>query len=98
MNCYKKIFLWSDDTGDANQATVDESKDVYDEVASSFPAPHIILSHSVFNSTVNDVLPYGVTALKERGFQLVSVNACMGEQAESPYEWVGEPQSGNWQC
>jgi peptidoglycan/xylan/chitin deacetylase (PgdA/CDA1 family) len=95
---YKKMFLWTDDVHDADLAPVNQSKDVYDQVASSYPAPHIILDHSVYNSTVNDVVPYGVTKLKDQGYQLVSVNTCIGDQGEWPYEWVGEPQSGDWQC
>ncbi|KAJ9094272.1 hypothetical protein QFC21_006098 [Naganishia friedmannii] len=95
---YKKMFLWTDDIDDADLAPVNQSKNVYDQVASSYPAPHIILDHSTYNSTINDVVPYGVAELKERGYKLVSVDACMGGQGEWPYEWVGEPQNGNWQC
>lgn len=92
------MFLWTDGVHDADLAPVNQSKDVYDQVASSYPAPHIILDHSVYNSTVNDVVPYGVTKLKDQGYQLVSVNTCIRDQGEWPYEWVGEPQSGDWQC
>ncbi|KAJ9094273.1 hypothetical protein QFC21_006099 [Naganishia friedmannii] len=95
---YKKAFLWSDDTHDGDLAPVDQSKGVYDEVALSYPAPHMVLGHSVYDSTANNVVPYGVSQLKNSGYQLVAVDTCMGDQGEWPYEWVGEPQSGNWQC
>lgn len=92
------MFLWTDDIQDADLAPVSQSKNVYDQVASSYPAPHIILDHSVYNSTVNDVVPFGVEKLKRSGYELVSVGTCMGDQGEWPYEWVGEPQTGIWRC
>ncbi|KAJ9094274.1 hypothetical protein QFC21_006100 [Naganishia friedmannii] len=95
---YKKLFLWSDDTQDGNLVPVDQSKGVYDQVSASYPAPHIILGHSVYDSTANDVVPYAVSELKKKGYQLVAVDTCMGSEGEWPYEWVGQPQTGKWQC
>ncbi|KAJ9117703.1 hypothetical protein QFC24_006417 [Naganishia onofrii] len=95
---YKKLFLWSDDTQDGNLVPVEQSKGVYDLVAASYPAPHIILGHSVYNSTANDVVPYGVSELIKKGYQLVAVDTCMGTEGEWPYEWVAQPQNGTWQC
>lgn len=77
---------------------VEQSKGVYDLVAASYPAPHIILGHSVYNSTANDVVPYGVSELIKKGYQLVAVDTCMGTEGEWPYEWVAQPQNGTWQC
>ncbi|KAJ9112889.1 hypothetical protein QFC19_000444 [Naganishia cerealis] len=95
---YTKVFLWSDDTQDGNEVPVPESEDVYDQVALSYPEPHIILGHSVYASTANEVVPYGVSQLKDRGYKLVAVDACMGVRGDLPYEVVGKPQNGTWQC
>ncbi|KAJ9113020.1 hypothetical protein QFC22_006116 [Naganishia vaughanmartiniae] len=95
---YKKMFLWSDDTQDGNSAPVDQSKGVFDLVAAAYPEPRMILGHSVYNSTANDVVPYGVDKLTTKGYKLVAVDTCMGNEGEWPYEWVGQPQTGKWQC
>lgn len=95
---YKKVFLWSEDSGDSLGASVASQKGVYDGVANSYPSPHIVLNHSPEPSTVFDTLPYAVSLLQNKGYQLVAVDTCMGSQGEWPYQWIGQPQSGSWQC
>lgn len=72
----------------------DVSKGVYDQVNGG----DIVLGHSVYDSTANDVVPYGISLLKNKGLELVAVDTCLGSQGSWPYEYIGEPQSGNWQC
>jgi peptidoglycan/xylan/chitin deacetylase (PgdA/CDA1 family) len=97
---YKKVFMWSDDTLDASGASVAYSKSVYDGIAQSFPSPHIVLNHETVETTHSEVIPYAVPLLKNAGYDLVSVDVCLGSNGEWPYEWVGQPQQrdSTWHC
>jgi peptidoglycan/xylan/chitin deacetylase (PgdA/CDA1 family) len=97
---YKKVFLWSEDIGDANGESVQYSKNVYDGVINDYPNPHLVLDHSTIQTTSGQVLPYAVPQLQARGYQLVAVDTCLGGAGEWPYEYVGEPQNpdGSWYC
>ncbi|KAJ9117709.1 hypothetical protein QFC24_006423 [Naganishia onofrii] len=83
---YKKVFLWSEDTGDSTGGSVASQKGVYNSIANSYPAPHIVLNHSPIASTAYDTVPYAVSLLKNKGYQLVAVDTCMGSQGEWPYQ------------
>lgn len=50
---YKKVFLWSDDTGDASGQSVQYSQGVLDSVTNQFPNPRLVLSHSVIESSTS---------------------------------------------
>lgn len=91
---YTGCILWSQDTQDGFQVPADQSKRVFDQSNGG----DIILGHSVYGSTANDVVPYGINLLKGRGYELVAVDTCLGSQGSWPYEWIGQPQSGGWQC
>ncbi|WVQ84253.1 hypothetical protein IAT38_006405 [Cryptococcus sp. DSM 104549] len=97
---YKKVFLWSDDTGDANGESVGYSKNVLDGVIGDYPQPHLVLEHSPIKTTSGSVLPYAVPKLEQAGYSLVSVDTCLGSSGEWPYEWVGEPGTpdDSWTC
>jgi hypothetical protein len=89
---YTGVVLWNKDTQDGSGVSASFSKGVYDQVNGG----DIVLGHSVYGSTANDVVPYGIKVLKNKGLELVAVNTCLG--TSRPYEYVGKPQSGNWQC
>ncbi|OCF35058.1 deacetylase [Kwoniella heveanensis CBS 569] len=97
---YKKVFLWTDDTGDANGESVQYSQGVIDGVANSYPEPKMVLEHSVIDTTASQVVPYAINRLNNAGYQLVAVDTCLGDAGEWPYEWVGEPGTpdGSWYC
>ena len=48
---YKKVFLWSDDTEDADGASVSYSENILDGVANDYPNPHLVLSHSTIETS-----------------------------------------------
>ncbi|KAK8864144.1 hypothetical protein IAR55_001390 [Kwoniella newhampshirensis] len=97
---YKKLFLWSEDTGDANGESAGYSQNVLDGVVGDFPKPHLVLEHSPIQSTSGQVLPYAVPRLESAGYRLVSVDTCLGGNGEWPYEYIGEPGTpdGSWTC
>lgn len=92
--------MWTDDTGDANGDSVQSSEGVYDGIFPTYPQPHIVLNHSPVQTTSQQVLPYAVPRLQQAGYQIVSVDTCLGSEGEWPYEYVGEPgePDGSWVC
>lgn len=48
-----EVFLWNEDTGDANGESVQYSEGVIDDAASHFPQPNLILSHSVIDTSTS---------------------------------------------
>ena len=86
--------MWNRDSKDGSGATPDYCKGVYDQVAGG----DIVLEHSVYNSTVNEVVPYGVNVLKQKGLDLVALDLCLGLGIEEVYEEVGKPRNGTWHC
>jgi hypothetical protein len=48
---YKKLFLWSDDTQDASGASIGAQQGVMDGVINSYPEPHMVLQHSVLDTS-----------------------------------------------
>jgi hypothetical protein len=91
---YTHCIIWDQDTQDGFQVPASQSKDVYNGSGGG----DIILGHSVYASTADDVVPYGIQVLKGKGLDLVSVDTCLGSQGSWPYTYVGEAQSGGWQC
>ena len=101
---------------------MDFQQGVMDGVINSYPETHIVLQHSVLETstffsspsfsssslrkyrmmliTAPGVLNYAVGQLQGKGYQIVSVDTCLGSDGEYPYEYVGEPgqQDGSWTC
>jgi hypothetical protein len=46
-----EMFLWSDDIGDANGESVQYSNNVYDTITRDYPHPHLVLDHSVIQTS-----------------------------------------------
>jgi len=99
-----------------------------DGVINSYPETHIVLQHSVLETSkllssflvyfvllpgraremivrmwlmvAPGVLNYAVGQLQGKGYQIVSVDTCLGSDGEYPYQYVGEPgqQDGSWTC
>lgn len=70
------------------------------QIAPQYPAPQLILQHSVIEDTSRVVMPYAIPKLQNAGYRLVSVDTCLGSDGVWPYEYVGEPQErdDSWHC
>ena len=73
---------------------------MYEGIAQSYPAPHLVLNHETVETTHTQVLPYAVPLLQNAGYQLVAVDTCLGSNGEWPYTYVGAPQArdASWVC
>lgn len=85
---------WTFDSGDANGVPAQQSIEYYDEVARTFPTPHIALNHETYNTTAFEVIPHAVAVLQKAGYKLVSVPECLGygTSLNELYQYVGKPQ------
>ncbi|KAK4684272.1 hypothetical protein P7C73_g5922, partial [Tremellales sp. Uapishka_1] len=95
-----EAFLWSDDTEDADGATVSYSENILDGVIKDYPNPHLVLDHSTIETTSTTVLPYAVPKLQAAGYDLVAVDTCLGSNGEYPYVYLSEPGTPDdtWTC
>lgn len=48
----------------------------------------------------SQVVPWGLGQLTGKGYKLVAVDTCMGDEGEWPYQWVGNPgqRDSSWKC
>lgn len=72
----------ADPPGDALGDSLDKQKSVLNDVANQYPAPKMVLSHSVIDSAV-DATWYGVSRLRDAGYQMVAVDTCLGNSGMS---------------
>lgn len=92
--------MWDSLSSDSVGASVSAQKKAMDDVVNAYPSPRLPLLHSTIAATSQQVLPYIVPKLKAKGYQLVSVDTCLGSSGEWPYAYVGQPglRDGNWKC
>jgi peptidoglycan/xylan/chitin deacetylase (PgdA/CDA1 family) len=99
---YTKLFMWTDDTEDGNRngEDVPYAKSVYDRIAGDFPKPHLVLNHSPYASTANQVVPHAVQRLQGAGYKLQTVDQCLGSAGEWPYIYVrgAGNRDSSWVC
>lgn len=75
-----------------SHSVVSTSKSLDMDVSESSTDPNILAAF--------DVVPYAAGRLQNAGYQLVSVDTCLGDAGEWPYEYVGQPGTpdGSWTC
>ncbi|KAI5449809.1 hypothetical protein NCC49_004021 [Naganishia albida] len=95
---YTSMVLWNTDVEDGKGASVAAQRGTMDHVAHSFPSPHIVLAHSVHETSALQVTPYAVDTLRKSGYELVGMDTCLGVDAGCAYEYIGERQEGDWTC
>jgi hypothetical protein len=53
------MFLWSDDTKDSGGASVAAQQGTMDGIIASYPEPHMVLQHSVKETSKSKTRPLG---------------------------------------
>ncbi|KAA1064476.1 hypothetical protein PGT21_004288 [Puccinia graminis f. sp. tritici] len=97
---YRGLILWSQDSGDSLGAPPSSSEII--ESYRSYPDQTNVLNHETKSFTVNDVMPNVIPILKDRGFNLQTVPACLN-LGSNPSDWyvsVQQPGSRDetWTC
>lgn len=96
---YQKVFIWSDDTEDADGQSVSYGQNVITSAANT-AGPHMVLMHSTEPHTHDQLVPFALTAFKNKGYGIVSADTCLGSDGEWPYVYIGPPgtRDSTWKC
>ncbi|TFK22661.1 carbohydrate esterase family 4 protein [Coprinopsis marcescibilis] len=89
----QSVVYWDFDSEDSAGASVQRSRQLYDQATSTHPPTILTLNHETYQTTAREVLPYAIQRLKAAGYRLVSLADCVGQ---SPYQSVvgaGTPDS-----
>ena len=88
LKSFYAVIIWDYDSGDSAGKTAAQQKTLYDQLAAKKPSNVLVLHHSVYNTTVDDVVPYALNLLKNKGYKFVTVSQCLGI---SPYQSIVAP-------
>ncbi|CAE6462205.1 unnamed protein product [Rhizoctonia solani] len=91
----QKVAIWDFDSGDSTGATPAQSKQKYTDIANQRPSTILTLNHETYERTAHEVIPHAISMLQAKGYRLVTLAECLGEQ---PYQSVGSPATGSWTC
>jgi len=95
-----QVVTWDTDTNDWQGRSTQECLDVYRK-APKPPKSHIVLNHDTIKNTATTMGPQAFQIMKNRGFKITTVGACLG--VTDPSQWyikVGAPQQKDktWVC
>ncbi|KAG0250735.1 hypothetical protein DFQ27_009230 [Actinomortierella ambigua] len=54
-------------------------------------APHMALQHDTYNRTVSLITPWVIRMARERGYKIVPVGECLGDDPRNWYKSIGAP-------
>ncbi|KAL0066783.1 hypothetical protein AAF712_006180 [Marasmius tenuissimus] len=94
----QKVVIWDFDSGDSAspRPSAGQLRSNYGHLLWDIRPNNVLtLNHEFNHDTVYDVMWQVVQWCNQRGYRMVTVAECLGEQ---PYQSVGSPQNGNWQC
>lgn len=95
----QQVVIWDFDSGDSVGASEQQQMANYDSTIASHPSNILALNHETYDSTVHQTLPYAIQQLQAAGYQLVSLDVCLG--GEQRYQYVTAPQQfdpSTWHC
>jgi len=93
----QSVILWDFDARDSLGASVQTSKNLYNNIANQHPSTILALNHETVETTVHQVLPYAIQRLKSAGYRLVTLAECLGKPAYQSVVAPGVPDA-NWHC
>lgn len=91
------VVIWDFDSEDSIGATAEQSKSHYDNILNQRPGHILTLNHETIQTTPQNVIPYALKKIKEKGYKMVTVAQCLGKE---PYQTVTEPSTRDesWGC
>ncbi|CCO37061.1 carbohydrate esterase family 4 protein [Rhizoctonia solani AG-1 IB] len=75
------VVIWDFDSADSIGATAEQSKSHYDNILGQHPSSILTLNHETIETTPNQVIPYALQKIQEKGFKMVTVAECLGMPA-----------------
>ncbi|KIO18311.1 carbohydrate esterase family 4 protein [Tulasnella calospora MUT 4182] len=92
------IVIWDFDSGDSVGKSVQQSKDLYKNVANKKPSNILTLNHETYQNTVKQVLPYALQTLKAKGYKFVTVAECLGGKNPYAKKQTAAKRDSTWKC
>jgi len=91
------LVNWDFDDGDSTGSSAQQSEADYTDIANKHPSTILALNHETYQTTADQVLPFALQTLKNKGYQFVTVAECLGTQ---PYQKIASPQQkdSSWTC
>jgi len=99
---YQGMFLWNFDLGDwqTNPPSLQSEKNAYNALSTSQPV--LALNHETYSQTSNQLVPWLVPAMKNKGWNLQTATICTGFSGGwwDWYTWVSPPghRDNSWVC
>lgn len=92
------VINWTDFSGDADGATVEESLDVYRNITA--PRHSVVLNHEPYNTTANIVFPEAIKIAKHNGYKTGNFQTVSKSFGFNPYKSVTKPgkRDNSWNC
>ncbi|KAF8713693.1 Carbohydrate esterase family 4 protein, partial [Rhizoctonia solani] len=72
------VVIWDFDSADSIGATPEQSKQHYDNILDQHPSSIMTLNHETIETTPNQVIPYAIQKIKQKGYKMVTVAECLG--------------------
>ncbi|KAF9546888.1 carbohydrate esterase family 4 protein [Agrocybe pediades] len=93
----QSVAIWDFDSQDSVGASVQTSKNLYNNIINKHPSTILALNHETYETTAHQVLPYAIQRLKSAGYRLVTLAECVGKP---PYQSVVAPKArdSTWHC
>jgi len=88
---------WDLDSRDGLEATVEETKKIYDDAIAKQPKSILTLNHSVRKTTVKETIPYALEKLSAAGYRFVTVSECLGTAAYQ-FTQAAAARDATWKC
>ncbi|QRV72791.1 chitin deacetylase [Ceratobasidium sp. AG-Ba] len=91
------VTIWDFDSGDSAGKSASQSEDEYEQLINSKPTSILTLNHETYCEFSNVLLPAILEKLQGKGYKLVTVAECLGE---NPYISTGTPAKpdASWTC
>ncbi|GAB1524875.1 hypothetical protein RhiTH_008031 [Rhizoctonia solani] len=96
------VVIWDFDSADSIGATPEQSKQHYDNILDQHPSSIMTLNHETIETTPNQVIPYAIQKIKQKGYKMVTVAECLGLPAcnsqtspaarDAPYSYQPRPR------
>lgn len=92
------VINWTDDSGDAEGATVEESKEVYRKIKA--PKKAIVLTHETVNTTAQILFPAAIKIAKHNGYKTKNFQTVSKSLNFHPYKSITKPgkRDKSWNC
>ncbi|KAH8111367.1 glycoside hydrolase/deacetylase [Phellopilus nigrolimitatus] len=94
----QSLVLWDFDSQDSVGASVQQSEQLYTDLANQHPNNILPLNHETYQTTAEQVLPFAIKTLKAKGYNFVTVAECLGNMPAYHDTFAQGTKDSSWTC